>query len=267
MPLLGIVMTMVPLALLAGASIIMTPAYLVGRTDVACLVPFALLLGWAGARAPRWIIWFALTVWFLVAPLSLASTYGLRKGGKGADRSLAERLTSMHLGSDDWLVHTWLTAPSLEYYLYRWGIEHRTAWFPPEAAHNPAAIKSGAGKELQYMRAAEQLRLEIMRGAQPGSRVFMVALVAPQADIQAGEAVDFTVLGYPSDVLLFALLGERRVRPSAFYHQDWIGGRRLLLSFPAAEIASEQETIRSSTWKNWLSSARSAGSAEAGVEP
>ncbi len=230
------VFLLLPLGALALASLIVTPVYVVGRTDVIAFPAFALLLGRGLARMPRGGALTALLLWSVLSVASLAPTYGLRASAraKGADRDLAGFMAAQGLRESDWVVHGFLTAPSLEYYLRRQGAAHRAAWFPPEAGENIAGVAPTPLDSLDhYLADARRLRARMDAAMAPGDAVWILALLpeTPRGRPSKSDpgAASAEGVAYPHSLLLYALLGGREAPLLRVYRQDWVGGRRALL--------------------------------------
>ncbi|MCK4412188.1 MAG: glycosyltransferase family 39 protein [Candidatus Eisenbacteria sp.] len=238
-----------PLIALLSASLLVSPAYVLGRSDAIVFPSFALLIGRGLARLPRWGTMPAVLLWTVVSIAALAPAYGWRDGplAKGTDRRVATALVSHGLQSGDWLVHGVLTAPAVEYYLDRLGAEHQSAWFPAFTGINPAAaIPTPIDSLRAYEREAYRLR-ELIDAALPeaGSVWILGQLtsagaaswplrggqiaVTPSGEprlITAGE------LGFPASLLLYALAGMTEQPAVIRYRQDWIGGERVAVRVP-----------------------------------
>lgn len=233
---------LLPLLALTVASLLTTPVYVLGRTDAIAYPAFALLIGRGLARLPRagavvaWLFWTVLTL------AVLAPSYGARDAqrAKGADRQLALDLRTEGLTAGDWLVHTYLTAPSLEYYLERLGTEHGVAYFPEDAGRNPAAVQTAALDSLPvYMRQAFTLRSYLERRLPERHSLWVLALLGPQArpDLlravpPPGTMVTSSDLAYPMNLLVYAFRGTEPVPGVRFYRQDWVGGNRVAVRIP-----------------------------------
>jgi len=229
---------LLPLVALTVASLTWRPTYVLARTDAIAFPAFSLLVGRALARGRLAAGLTLLALWALVTVASLAPNYGL--GGpptKGRDRQLARELIADGLGANDAIVHTHLTAPSLEYYFSRWAIPHARFWFPPQAARNPAAVYPTPLDSLaRYAAAAQRLRSQLEATLDPDGVLYLLALEPGPTPIRrAAEpraAVTANEIAYPSNLLLYALCGLRPCEVWQRYRQDWIAGRRLVLRLP-----------------------------------
>lgn len=231
----------IPLCALTLASLILTPIYVVGRTDVIAYPACALLIGRGLARLPRWAAVGTVILWAIISLASLAPTYGLGDPdrGKGADRRLAEFIADRGMTREDWLVHTFLTAPSVEYYLERSRAAHRTAWFPEEAGINPAGVFPTPPDSLQaYLGQAQRLRNRMEAAIPNDGAVWILGLMAPLASpdrqraITGAWEVSAEQVGYPTNLLVYSLVGTNAIAPLLLYRQDWIGGERVMLRIP-----------------------------------
>ena len=129
---------------------------------------------------------------------------------KGQDRQLAEELASAGVARDDWIVHTSMTAPTIEYYLERMGVLHSTAYFPRIVSRNTASEWPTPIDSLHaYVDEALDLRRELEATMPPDGAAWIFALV-------------------------YALLGTQPVVPMWIYRQDWIAGSRAVLRIPRA---------------------------------
>jgi len=225
-----------PLAALVAISLVTTPIYVLGRTDAIAYPAFALLLGRGLARLPRSFASGALVLWTALSVAALAPGYGIGspRGTKGADRDLATDMVAAGLAPHDWLVHGFLTAPSLEYYLDRHRAPHVAAWFPPEAAENPAGVLPTSIASLPiHLDQALSLREEMEQAMPEDASAWILALDARSSSTLAPLTAE--QIGYPTNLLVYALSGEAPITPLRTYRQDWVGGRRLLLRLPRAE--------------------------------
>jgi hypothetical protein len=233
---------LLPLVALTIASLLTTPVYVLGRTDAIAYPAFALLIGRGLARLPRagaavaWLFWTVLTL------AVLAPSYGVgdAQRAKGADRQLALDLRTEGLTSGDWLVHTYLTAPSLEYYLERLGTQHGVAYFPEDAGQNPAAVQTAALDSLPaYLRQAFTLRSYLEPRLSERHSLWVLAVLGPRArpDLlravpPPGTVVTSSDLAYPMSLLVYAFCGTEPVPGARFYRQDWVGGNRVAVRIP-----------------------------------
>ncbi len=229
-----------PLAALVVASLVIQPVYVLTRTDVLAFPAFVLLIGRGLAHLPRRAAAGILFFWFVLSLLSLAPTYGLGDPGaaKNNDRRLAHEMAADGLAPGDWVVHTFMTAPSIEYYLERLGAAHHTAWFPRVAESNIAsAWRTPLDSLPAYQVQAGELRSRMEAALPADGTVWIFAVVEPssaEAVRQQGATGTLTVeqLGYPTSVLVHSLVGAQPVRPAGVYTQDWVAGLRVLLRIP-----------------------------------
>ncbi|MFH1144563.1 MAG: hypothetical protein V1774_08485, partial [Candidatus Eisenbacteria bacterium] len=231
---------LLPLAGLAGASMLWAPAYVLGRSDALAFPALALLVGRGLARLPRWSAWGALVFWAVLSVIVLAPTYGIARpaAAKGNDRHLAHLLADRGLEPSDWLIHTYLTSPSLEYYLRRCEALHQVAWFPPDAEHPPAGARPTPLDSLRtYERQAIALREKLAVALPEDGAVWILALSAGRgsdgdSNSTAPRGVTADELAYPGSLLLFYLAGRTPQEIVARYRQDWVGGDRILVRVP-----------------------------------
>jgi len=236
-----------PLLALAIASAVWAPAYVLGRSDAIAFPGFALLLGRGLSRLPRVAAWAAIVLWTAISLAALAPTYAGTPAdsaghspfagwqAKGGDRRLAQLMVARGLKPADWLIHTHLTAPSLEYYLQRVGAAHRRAHFPPSAGASPAATEVATLDSLgRYEQQALELRARIVQDMPEEGAVWILALAAETGPDARGAALAATPndLAYPTSLLLYYLTGLKAQPVVARYRQDWVSGDRLLLRVP-----------------------------------
>lgn len=228
-----------PLVALTVVSLVVAPVYVLGRTDVLAYPAFALLMGRGLSRLPKWPAFGILLFWGGLSLLSIAPSYGYRDLGyaKGADRELAAQLGA-ELDSADWLVHTFMTSPSIEYYLERADVPHQTAWFPLVAAENTASdYPTPADSISSYVSQARRLRETIEAQLPETGDVWIFGLVAPTTEddwarVREAGVIDVGQLGYPVSVFLYQLVGMRSVPVAYAYRQDWVAGDRVVLRVP-----------------------------------
>jgi len=226
----------VPLLALAAASLTLTPVYVLGRTDAIALPAFALLLGRGLARWPRGVALATVALWGVISLAALGPGYGWGSGPrvKGADRDLAAFMVADGLESGDWVVHGFLTSPSLEYYLRRMGATHQVAWFPDGAGRIIAGVEPTPLDSLPaFLAQARALRARMEARMANRDAVWVLALLGPQSPepwLQAARPeVSAQDVAYPGSVLVYALAGGGKIPVRRIYRQDWVGGTRLLL--------------------------------------
>jgi len=229
-----------PLLALLAASLIFTPVYVLTRTDALAYPAFALLIGRGLANLPCRAAGGILLFWALLSVGTWGPTYGHGKTGlsKGTDRRVAEQIAEGGLAPDDWVVHTFMTAPSIEFYLERADAPHRTAWFPTVAGQNIASTWTTPLDSLPgYLDDAFALRRE-MEGVLPedgATWVFAVIDSATTMDLtrESGpKTLTVEKVCYPVSVLVYALVGGQQFEAVSIYKPDWLGGRRIVLRLP-----------------------------------
>jgi hypothetical protein len=230
----------VPLIALALASALWHPTYVLARTDAIAFPAFALLAGRGLARLRKGWRAVCLVPWLAVSIAALGPTYGLgpRARAKGTDREVATRVAASGLQPDDFVVHTFLTAPTSDYYLRRLQRPHHAAWFPAAAGFNPAGTHETSLDSLRaYEEQARRLRARMERDMPADGVAYLFVLVdqasasAPRADGRAARLAAGD-LAYPTDLMLFYLVGESPQPVIARYRQDWVGGDRAILRVP-----------------------------------
>jgi len=225
---------LLPLGGMLIASLVWSPSYVLSRTDAIAFVPFALWLGRGLSRLPRGVACAVIVYWAIVSASLLAPTYGLGapERAKGADREVARAMIGKGLQASDCVVHSYLTAPSIEYYLERAGAAHRVAFYPPDAGVNPAAVRAVPADSLAAcVREARTRRERLEREMPPAAAVWILATADPAAapPTTGWRASD---LAYPGGILVYHLIGSRPVTPVLIYRQDWVSGERVLLRIP-----------------------------------
>jgi hypothetical protein len=228
---------LIPLAGMALASAVWTPSYVLGRTDAIAFAPFALWLGRGLARLPRGAAAAALAFWALVSLGSVAPGYGIGSPGraKGADREVARAMVRGGLHTGDWVVHSYLTAPSIEYYLERAGAAHQVAFYPPDAGWNPAGVRATPADSLDaYVSEARALRRRL-EGEMPAGACVWVLALTERAPARAATELTAADLAYPPSLLVSLLVGSEPLAPQLRYRQDWVGGDRVLLRLARAD--------------------------------
>jgi 4-amino-4-deoxy-L-arabinose transferase-like glycosyltransferase len=231
-----------PLLGLLAASRVITPVYILTRTDVFAFPAFVLLIGRGLACLPRRAAGGILFFWLLVALISLTPSYGLGNAAraKGNDRRVAREMVADGLARGDWVVHTFYTAPSVEYYLGRLDAPHRTAWFPKVGENNPASAWPTPLDSLPaYLGEAAELRRALEDSLPEDGVVWIFGLIEESMaeTIRRGRApqtLSVEQIGYPVSALVYSLVGTRPVRAVCVYDQDWISGLRVLLWVPRA---------------------------------
>lgn len=227
-----------PLVALMIISRITTPIYVLTRTDAVAYPAFILLMGRGLARLPRYLAGGMLSYWLVVSLVALAPTYGIGAPEKGNDRRVAQDMAAGGLKRDDWVVHTFMTAPSIEYYLERRGAEHRIAYFPRLAGRNNASGALTPVDSLQaYVQEARELRAAMEASLPADGAAWIFAQIEPQAAEalrrkEGAGTLSVPDIGYPVSALVFMLIGTEAVCPVTLYAQDWVAGHRALLRIP-----------------------------------
>ncbi len=244
----------IPLLGLVATSVMIGPAYVVGRTDTLALAPFIVLLALGSAAwtrtttgAARVVALLALALALVLpglsASLSLLSPQG--RLAKGSDRELAAWLGTQ-VRAKDAVVYGPLVRPTLAYYGERGEWLDRIEWFggfPSQIDLNPAAIYPTPFDSLDAWR-EEALRLREAwdrsgvrdvyvlsvrttsgaPGASPGAwPVRPAAPPTPRATLTANEVI------YPTSVLLYVLAGLSPLPVLREYRQDWVAGERVVI--------------------------------------
>lgn len=231
---------LLPLLALMISSLIVTPVYVLGRTDVIAYPAFVLLIGRGLAGLPRKTSWFFLVFWAAMSLISLAPSYGIGNThlAKGVDRRLAASLGQAGLAPDDWVIHTFMTSPTIEYYLERLGFPHQTGWYPLIAEQNTATdYPTSPDSSGAYFAEANELFVR-MDDALPEDGdvwVFGVLTVLTDqtvAEVRTSGSVTCEQIGYPTSLLVYTLVGRAPVKVSFLYHQDWVAGERVVLRIP-----------------------------------
>jgi len=247
-----------PLIALLAASRLFAPAYVLGRSDAMVFPAFALLIGRGLARLPRWGTVLVLLFWTAVSIAALAPGYGWQDGprSKGGDRRLASALAARGLEPSDWIVHSSLTAPTIEHYLARRQAGHRAAWFPSATGVNPAAaVETPIDSLRAYEQEAYSLRERIAAELSPDGGVWILGLLTPEAaarwplgrepiavaPAEEPPGISAADLAYPTGILLYALCGMQPQPGVLRYRQDWISGERVVVRVARqAWVAREQ---------------------------
>lgn len=243
---------LLPLVALAAASLVVAPAYVLGRTDVIAFPAFALLLGRGLAKLPPRFALPVLLVWVALSVAALAPSYGWveARGAKGVDRQLASSIAAEGLAADDWLIHTFMTAPSIEYYLDRAGAPHRSAWFPAYAELNTASDSETPADSLEtYRMEAERLRERIESTLPIDGEVWVLSRVAsdpPEAlrSVRARRTIEVSQIAYPTALLVHAFVGTRTIPVAFIYRQDWVAGDWVVLRLPRSLWISPEEAAQ-----------------------
>ena len=257
-PFLGLVLT----------TLIVGPAYVVGRTDTFALVPFVALVGWGWSRHKiGWALlamWIAVGSWLVFAPTS---------NPKSTDRALATWMSN-EIETGDAVVVSALGRPTLEYYATRNGWRSRLGdlrAYPALLDENPAAVFPTPIDSLtSYASEAKSLRAEWERagtrnvwilavllgpqgatessptgtdsspnggGASPSARPgFPAPGAVPMPPPGSRSRLTANDLPYPMSVLVYTLRGLEPVDVLREYRQDWVGGERVALRIPAREF-------------------------------
>lgn len=241
---------LLPLIALVGASLVMTPVYVLGRTDVLAYPAFVLLIGRGLAGLPwRRAPWLLLAFWGAMSWISLAPSYGLwnKALAKGTDRQLAQHLVDAGLAETDWIVHTFMTSPTIEYYLDRLEAPHRTAWFPLAAGENTASGYPAPPDSLDsYLEQASRLVDKVSASLPEHGDVWIFGLIAPAtvetiATIRESGIASTEQIAYPVGLLVYALVGRGPVTVAFQYHQDWVAGDRVVLRVPRSSWLPRDE--------------------------
>lgn len=228
-----------PLIAMALASMLFTPAYVLGRTDAIAYAAFVLLAGRGLARLPRPVAGAILLAWAALSVAVLAPSYGWShpQAAKGKDREVARFLAAQPGFEANWLVHGVLTGPSIEYYLAESSPEHRRRWFPEEAGLNPAAVPVTPLDSLDtYRHEALALREDLGRHLPETGAVWIIGTLLPPAPgdppFDREGRVDANRIAYPTNLLVHAFAGLNPQSPARVYPQDWMGMVRVLLRLP-----------------------------------
>ena len=228
---------LLPLLGLMAASLIVVPVYVVTRTDAVAYPAFVLLIGRGLAHLPRRLAVGIFHFWTLISLIALAQPQ------KGIDRQLAADMVTDGLARDDWVIHSFMTAPSIEYYLERLDAPHRIAYFPKIAGQNNASTWPTPLDSLEaYVAEARTLRATLEAALPEDGAVWIFTHAEPSAAeaLRAGQGdgtLGVAQIGYPVSALIYTLVGTGSVKPVALYTQDWIGGHRALLRIPRADWA------------------------------
>ncbi len=230
-----------PLIAMAVASMVFTPAYVLGRTDTIAYAAFVLLAGRGLARLPRPLAGLILLAWAALSIAVLAPSYGWShpQAAKGKDREAARFLAAQPGIEEDWLVHGVLTSPSIEYYLAQSDPEHNRCWFPTVAGLNPAAVPGTPLDSLDTYRLEALALREDLGGRLPETgAVWIIATLLPPAPgegpLTPNAPVDANRIAYPTNLLVYAFAGLQPLTPARVYPQDWMGMVRVLLRVPRA---------------------------------
>jgi 4-amino-4-deoxy-L-arabinose transferase-like glycosyltransferase len=240
----------VPLLGLIAISLLVGPAYVVGRTDTLALPGLLLLLGLGWSCGPRLMAPIAAGLWVALGLAALAPSWtGTARTAKGADRALAALLAE-RIAPGDAVVFSVLSRPSLEYYGRRLTWWDRAGWkgsFPASFDRNAAAtwptpldsaaawqqeaIKLRAEWERSNTRTAWVLALRDPAGAASaegkGSSPAWPSRPAPPPSTRGRLGAQS--LAYPGNILVSALVGLKPVEVAWEYRQDWVSGDRLVL--------------------------------------
>ncbi|MEZ4650550.1 MAG: glycosyltransferase family 39 protein [Candidatus Eisenbacteria bacterium] len=236
-----------PFAGLVLTTLVIGPAYVVGRTDTFALVPFVGLLGWGFSRHRiGWgltLFWMAIGAWLVWTPTS---------NPKATDRDLATWIGS-EVENGDAVVVSALGRPTLEHYATRDGWRARLGdlrAYPAVLDENPAAVfPTPVDSVAAYESEARALRA---RWEATGTRnvwILTLLLGTEHAGFPAGGALPMPPpaaratltandLPYPMSVLVYSLRGLEPVDVLREYRQDWVGGDRVVLRIPTREFIS-----------------------------
>jgi hypothetical protein len=230
-----------PLAALMIASYITTPVYVLTRTDAIAYPAFVLLIGHGLSRLPRPIAVLMLLFWAIVSLGALVPSQ------KGTDRHLAMEMASAGLAHDDWVIHSFMTAPAVEYYLERFEAPHKIAYFPKAAGENNASNRSAPVDSLDvYVQEATELRNTLDGTLSENGSVWIFVYVEPNAyyALRRGDGkgtITVAQIGYPVSALVYALVGAEPVRPASLFTQDWLGGHHALLRISHSDWVPVEE--------------------------
>jgi hypothetical protein len=233
-----------PLILTLGVSLLWTPSYVLGRTDLVAFPAFALLAGLGLLQLQRRVRWAAMALSTTVSIAVVLPLLGIGTSGqlKVRDRNLARSLSRELIGGD-LLVHTALTAPSLESYLHDWETPHEFSFYPPSQELNPAASPFFPMDSLEtYRKAALSLRSRL----ESGDVRRLLTLVRLRPGIPPTSARTAEDLVYPQSVLAFVLGGmdplpvltvrTDRGEEALIYRHDWLGGDRMVLAYELDDL-------------------------------
>lgn len=229
-----------PLLALLVASLVTTPVYVLGRTDVLAYPAFVLLIGRGLANVPwRRAVPIFLMFWAAMSVISFGPSYGMWSPNlaKGVDRELARKLSDAGLAPRDWIVHTYMTSPTVEYYLDRFLTPHRSAWFPFDAGENTASGYPTPTDSLQvYLDQASQLIATMEQAMPPDGTVWIFGLIGPDRVTRSRDPevamVTAEQIAYPVGLLVYSLVGRSPVPVALRYRQDWVAGDRVVLRIP-----------------------------------
>jgi hypothetical protein len=236
----------VPLAGLVVISILLGPAYVVGRTDTLALPGFLLAVS-AGLASmkPRWVPRAAAAIWIAVGSLSMIPLWsGSGPLAKRTDRELAAKLGDALAGGDA-LVLGPLSRPTTQYYGERLGWWTRPGWtgpFPASLDQNPAGlVPTPLDSASTYFSQAVDLRREWERRGV--ADVWFLAVsdrpraanltdpwpVDPSPPPARRKSVGAGEVSFPMNLMLAALVGLHPVEVVWEYRQDWVSGDRYVL--------------------------------------
>lgn len=240
----------IPLLGLVATSVLIGPAYVVGRTDTLALAPFIVLLAlgafaWTRTTtgAARFVALLAvglvLVLPGLSASLGLLSPHG--RLAKGSDRELAVWLETQ-VRAGDALVYGPLVRPTLAYYGERGAWLDRLQWFggfPAQIDLNAAAIYPTPLDSLDAWR-EEALRLRDAWDRNGIRDIYVLSVRAtpaapgswpmrPAAPPTTRATLTASDVTYPTSVLLYVLVGLSPLPVLREYRQDWVAGDRVVI--------------------------------------
>jgi 4-amino-4-deoxy-L-arabinose transferase-like glycosyltransferase len=229
---------LLPLLALTAISLVWAPVLVIGRTEVIALPAFALLMGRGLARLPRPVSVAIILFWLTLTVCTLAPSYGLDNSRriKGADRQTARTLVEAGLAPHDWLIHSSLTQPSMNYYLKQFGAPHNESWFPAETGVSPANLAEIELSQMEsYLIEAAAKREEIGSQLPAMGTVWIIAVIderyagPPEGWTRRGSLIDANQLAFPTSLLLYSFVGLNPVESILAFKQDWVNGNRVLL--------------------------------------
>lgn len=216
--------TLCPLVALEILSFVMSPSYVLGRTDAVAYAGFILWCAIGLRAAGRWIRWGAVGILSLAVLLTLATNFPIGSHVHANDRAIGEKLRAeIHAG--DWIAFIGLSRCSIDYYASgrrpgRPDPAIRRLDYPARFGKNPSATYPTPAESLRvWEEEAYRLRERFEREAPADARLFYVGPVKPTAprDLTAENLI------YPGALLAYALNGKRAIDPIARVHGDGLG--------------------------------------------